>query len=694
MYCSDFVKGRCRRDEFCKFEHHGALDGSSKGSLNEVCREKENDRRRKDTSIEQGVDREPRRNSDVPCKFFVAGNCRKGKYCRFSHHSQTCPSPNGKSQHEKWGPCHKLDDVDQGWHGPKWSDSVIVPDAPKLSEDKNGIIGAQEARSNWSVNDSGWGSSLNSENEACGVPTFSYEAAKISEKEAPQWKLDNPGTSMSLSEPKHAGQWLGDMDMSPDWNYAIQSKNFVKKDNSHVTRGAERSSLNDLPITTHAPSKTQDPSAGRIHGAAAITQTMTIDKSIIQQNHDSREDGSIALLYDDKNAVANIGSLHADPNLSAKTVSAQSLDQNGQRSSAFPLSKLNIFGQGQAVIPMEEQKGILKNPLNNIASPDGNCVIKPDFVDAKTSLVNSGIPPTQKMVSGEEITQLNLSSLAQLFGNGQQLPQLYATPTANNVMGVPSFANSEGSVEPLSAATIQSDQAIGSQMYYDPISNNIESRKAEVGNNPHGVLSNTSVQNSSLSDGKPEMKMNLTPLCFPDGLDGAGYCQTGISVGRNQKNNHACCDIRKGKEEELGDGESNKVQEEKKESGPLEDTGKDGVDDSKKSKDMKGTRAFKFALVDFVKEILKPTWKEGQIGKDSYKTIVKKVVDKVTGTMQGANIPQTQEKIDHYLSFSKPKLSKLVQVSGLFRFTSHMKRQFEFFAERILYLILIHSLHI
>jgi hypothetical protein len=31
--------------------------------------------------------------------------------------------------------------------------------------------------------------------------------------------------------------------------------------------------------------------------------------------------------------------------------------------------------------------------------------------------------------------------------------------------------------------------------------------------------------------------------------------------------------------------------------------------------------------------------------------------------MQGPNIPQTQEKIDQYLSFSKPKLNKLVQVS-------------------------------
>ncbi|KAJ4825957.1 hypothetical protein Tsubulata_011193, partial [Turnera subulata] len=75
-------------------------------------------------------------------------------------------------------------------------------------------------------------------------------------------------------------------------------------------------------------------------------------------------------------------------------------------------------------------------------------------------------------------------------------------------------------------------------------------------------------------------------------------------------------------------------------------------------------RAFKFALVEFVKDLLKPTWKEGQVSKDAYKSIVKKVVDKVTNTMQSTSIPQTQEKIDQYLSFSKPKLTKLVQVTS------------------------------
>jgi hypothetical protein len=82
--------------------------------------------------------------------------------------------------------------------------------------------------------------------------------------------------------------------------------------------------------------------------------------------------------------------------------------------------------------------------------------------------------------------------------------------------------------------------------------------------------------------------------------------------------------------------------------------------DNKKSKDSKPLKMFKVALADFVKEALKPTWKEGQMTREVHKTIVKKVVDKVTSTVE--NTPPTKEKIEIYMSYSKEKLNKLVQV--------------------------------
>ncbi|KAL4565825.1 hypothetical protein LXL04_029931 [Taraxacum kok-saghyz] len=77
--------------------------------------------------------------------------------------------------------------------------------------------------------------------------------------------------------------------------------------------------------------------------------------------------------------------------------------------------------------------------------------------------------------------------------------------------------------------------------------------------------------------------------------------------------------------------------------------------------DEKAMRQFKVVLVEFVKEILKPTWKEGKMGREVYKTIVKKVVEKVSSSIQGVQIPRTQEKIDQYLAFSKSKITKLVE---------------------------------
>lgn len=77
--------------------------------------------------------------------------------------------------------------------------------------------------------------------------------------------------------------------------------------------------------------------------------------------------------------------------------------------------------------------------------------------------------------------------------------------------------------------------------------------------------------------------------------------------------------------------------------------------------DEKAMRQFKIVLVEFVKEILKPTWKEGKMSREVYKTIVKKVVEKVTSSIQGVQIPRTQEKIDQYLAFSKSKITKLVE---------------------------------
>ncbi|URE00003.1 zinc finger CCCH domain-containing protein [Musa troglodytarum] len=85
------------------------------------------------------------------------------------------------------------------------------------------------------------------------------------------------------------------------------------------------------------------------------------------------------------------------------------------------------------------------------------------------------------------------------------------------------------------------------------------------------------------------------------------------------------------------------------------------VDEGKEIKESKAVKNFRTALVDFLKELLKPVWKEGHLSKDAHKMIVKKASEKVLSALQPHQIPSDTESISHYLSISKPKLLKLVE---------------------------------
>lgn len=97
----------------------------------------------------------------------------------------------------------------------------------------------------------------------------------------------------------------------------------------------------------------------------------------------------------------------------------------------------------------------------------------------------------------------------------------------------------------------------------------------------------------------------------------------------------------------------------------LDGSAKHQMEKSRHSKNAKAVKLFHAALVDFVKELVKPSWREGHLSKDAHKMIVKKAVDKVISTLRSHQIPNTTESIKEYLSSSRPKLAKLVEVSPL-----------------------------
>lgn len=81
---------------------------------------------------------------------------------------------------------------------------------------------------------------------------------------------------------------------------------------------------------------------------------------------------------------------------------------------------------------------------------------------------------------------------------------------------------------------------------------------------------------------------------------------------------------------------------------------------TEKGKDSKSMKFFKIAIADFVKEVLKPSWRQGNMSKEAFKTIVKKTVDKVSAATGQRHIPKSREKIDHYINSQQRKLTTLV----------------------------------
>ncbi|KAG0580002.1 hypothetical protein KC19_4G141200 [Ceratodon purpureus] len=75
----------------------------------------------------------------------------------------------------------------------------------------------------------------------------------------------------------------------------------------------------------------------------------------------------------------------------------------------------------------------------------------------------------------------------------------------------------------------------------------------------------------------------------------------------------------------------------------------------------RGLTLLREKVIELVREILKPKWREGIITKEAFKIIAKKAVDKVLGTVKPPLIPNTVEKVATYMTAARPKILKLVQ---------------------------------
>ncbi|RYR75574.1 hypothetical protein Ahy_A01g000126 isoform B [Arachis hypogaea] len=92
----------------------------------------------------------------------------------------------------------------------------------------------------------------------------------------------------------------------------------------------------------------------------------------------------------------------------------------------------------------------------------------------------------------------------------------------------------------------------------------------------------------------------------------------------------------------------------------INDTDADLQTDCSVQKDSKAMRHFRAALVDLVKELLKPSWHEGRLSKDAHILIVKRSVDKILSTLEPQQIPTTIDATKQYVSLYRGKIAKMV----------------------------------
>ncbi|KAE9610236.1 putative transcription factor C3H family [Lupinus albus] len=586
--CINFAKGGCRMGASCKYVHHANSDCFSKVSVDESLREREISRRCIENSFEQGSRYAVNHSGDTPCKFFSSGNCRNGKICRYSHDRQACMSPNRRLRDDNRSRSNY--GGDQMLDRPKVSDSVSHNE--KLRYDRWSSDG------NTADVDEVW--DRPKQNDLVAGPGAAKQV------------VNNKNGILGAPELGLTAQPLGDgWDHSSDMNMLHCESPFSSDEKETNCLTSENTFAN-------------------------VQISQSIGAGIWPGDEEMSPDWKYGV-----GSSRHLEVKHGENK--PQVYPGQGVNQNAQNVNS---SSRRVFGQSQPEISIVRPSvGTVEGMQNKEISTDKKYTVGSDIMDASISQAGSRNPPTQNIVSNEQLAQLTCltASLAHFLGTGQQLPQLYAPLNSHDAKDTSFPGRTEGSGMSVSTTFIKPAPAVGFQKQYDPICDSIETKNANAWEGPPGFSPIKKIA---------EDAVEIPPLLSNSERHNLIQLHQGENIEVNKESNEVV-------DEEMQI--SPRDNKSTKENGPLESTDQNGGHNEAKKKDMKGIRAFKYSLVEFIKELLKPTWKEGHITKEDYKAIVKKVSDKVTGTVQRLHIPQTQEKIDHYLSSSKPKLNKLVQ---------------------------------
>lgn len=664
--CRDFPAGKCRRGSDCRFFHPDAANHRDGGHSEDNLAERLGSRPERGhisryTDSEgpgyQSRDRLPdmhhledelhrnRSRGTIPCRNFVKGNCRWGASCRFSHdgasgdnydkgtrgasfdHGQdNQASRTGKSICEYFaaGKCYKDNckfshDATSRNHEIRHSDDI----GGHRFDDKNNWLNGpkwdDEGRPSDLVKAGGWDENVVRKDTAVAVLTDRTN-------ERPGHSFENENRAWGSTEPQfmnsdrervvspHRGG-AGHLNaLSISESSVIQ--NFTNAQDIHLT--SEASDLNMEGTSAHVLGHDSNQEASGIILSATATQPYGSAGSFVQPQGLTGDSIARTLGSNEVNEFMNTRDSVHHIRLSGQTFSGTGSGYSSEHS---------------AVLNGTHQEPNVFVPISSTGHNTGT----QEMLELKVPQILSGT------VTGEQVHQMETSptSMIKRFEEGLREAQLQ------------SVLNSSG------PSGMLPSNPISSLVHALYVQTNPEMRVPDNYHPPDGLELNTSgnlklpPDNSFYLD-RDSNKAPLEQMKQSSTVDPELGNNDQIDEVKQQENKLVEVN---GKDklalEESKDGQENDHP------GAMNMHGK--VEEGSGNKDEKVMRLFKNALIEFVKEILKPIWKEGKMSREVHKTVVKKVVDKVTSAIQGEQVPKTQEKIEQYLSYSKPKIAKLVQ---------------------------------
>ncbi|XP_073305595.1 zinc finger CCCH domain-containing protein 55-like isoform X2 [Primulina huaijiensis] len=597
--CKDFMKGNCRWADSCKFSHHSS-SGESFGKSFSV-RSFDKDNGHQSNQYEKPI-----------CKFFTAGRCDRNN-CRFSHEVI-----NKGSLHDK----------------NNWSDN-----ATRVSDAVN-IVGwgeknVAETKGTGDISNE-MGNGMQKEDKTWGVPE--WKERPLNREKQPSLPRESSSHDQDIGYTESEDKvgvankleqliLLNSQLQNQDEILNVQQHNSLQGDHSFSVRALQQNASSTSHIQQQYPEMLQNDLvnqfvSGVLDGVKNSQKTTHLDFFSGQSSNEKGERmflGHSSML---KETIRGQNMLYPMP--SNEVVSDLNLPETKI------VKPLNLQAE------MQNHQKAVKSPK---MSESKVLQFFPNLLtnEHSTQVTNSPVVIPDQPVG--HVTENPATFLGQRFVNEQAQAQAHQSIDPSNSSGVmPSFSDTR-----VHAPLVNTMNAQMNACYHDLFNPLKNERDAGELNNcclVAGTEQNNQIhveQSSPLSVGAKVDNLNVNH-------------QENVTVKQDEVTV---------KPENEALGEQSKGDKENKASETLDGHGKN--EGGNATKDEKGMRLFKNALVEFVKEILKPTWKEGRMSRDVHKTVVKKVVDKVTGTIQADHIPKTQEKVEHYLSCSKPKITKLVQ---------------------------------